>query len=122
MEIIQDVDKQFSQWRVKPIVIPSYNFLGKETRLDWSENTVRRAILAQEKEVTNSYARCGVDVNSQRVLKVIKKKVKEEMKEASGFLTNWKGKKAQFLGQEFLIKNVLCNKAGLLVQDLNSFQ
>ena len=52
MEIIQDVDKQFSQWRVKPIIIPSYNFLGKGTRLDWTENRVSGAILTREKKVT----------------------------------------------------------------------
>ena len=111
-EIIEDVDKQFPQWRKKPIIIPTYNSLGKDSKLDWSEDTVLRMIKNREKQLTEH--RLSQDQVSERL--------STEFSEEFGFLTNLKGKRAELLVQEHLKKYELCNRAGLLVQGVNSLK
>ena len=112
-QILKDVDKQFHQWREKPIVIPTYNPLGKKSRLDWSEDIVTKKIEDGRSELEKEKK-----LSSKDVRRVLNKTFSEEM----GFLRNVKGKRAELLVQEYLVKNELCNRPGLLVQGVNSFQ
>ena len=111
-DIVRDVDKQFHHWREKAIIIPTYNYLGKDSRPNWSEDTIRKEIENRELALRRH------GFSQEQVRETLKVSLSEEI----GFLKNLKGKRAELVVKEHLVKNELCNRAGLLVQGVSSFK
>ena len=53
-EVVRDADKYYTWWAQRPIVIPAYNYLGRdlneEQRLTWTEDGVKEHLFREIKE------------------------------------------------------------------------